>query len=258
MMLAWLLLLSLVTSPEAVSEKKPEAIVQEANDAALKGEKATTYEERKLALNRALYLYSLAEQEVEAPSSSLDRAIGDLYDQLEEYPWSILYYHRALNADPHDTLAADHLEKVRQKMGIPAAAQHPFYQNPFIHILESLTHQYYLMFWIIILVFLCYSLSLWLPLFWIKKITACISVLLALLLANSLFFYYSTPIEGIVIASSGFYRAPDKNEPQLTAHPLLAGTKVTVLQMTSKGEWVKITNSDGLVGYIPSMSLKLI
>ena len=250
-MLAWIFLfLPLLGSPEAR--------VQEANEAASQAEKAATYQERKLALNRALYLYSLAGEDFETPPADLDRAIGDLYDQLEEYPWAILFYHRALNANPQDAIAASHLKKVQQKMGMGVDSPLSGLQNPFIGYLKALSHQNQLVFWLLAFTFLTCSFALCLSSPWIRKMAAGSSFLLALLLANSLFFYYFTPIEGILVASSGFYRSPDKNEPQLTAHPLLAGSKVTVLQMAEEGNWVKIANSDGLIGYIPAISLRLI
>ncbi len=75
---------------------------------------------------------------------------------------------------------------------------------------------------------------------------------------NAIIFYYLTPIEGILVVSSGIYRGPNWNQPQLSNEPLLAGSKVRVLQAVSDGNWVKITNSHGMIGYIPISNLRLI
>lgn len=71
-------------------------------------------------------------------------------------------------------------------------------------------------------------------------------------------FSYFTPLEGILVIPTGLYQAPDKNQPQLTALPIFAGSKVTILQIASNGEWLKIAYSGGLVGYIPSSHLRSI
>lgn len=216
-------------------------MLSQANESLEKGEKAITYEERKENLNQALFLYHSIEKEADSPS--LNRTIGDIYFQLGEYPWSILYYEKALKGDKSDSLAAEHLQMVKQKLGLKTiTAQKPF------------SFHYPLLLGAIFLTFLIVSLSIWFRGGFFRKFAAYSSAGLLILLINWAYFYYTTPIEGILILSSGLYQAPSKTESNTSL--VLAGSKVTILQITSNGEWLKIENG-GLVGYIPSDHLRI-
>lgn len=221
-----------------------------------KGVKATTFEERKLAFNQALSLYIRVEEKKSVHAPALESAIADTYFQLGEYAWAILYYQRALKEDPHLALATDHLEKAQQKLGLSPAPSTQ--RNIFFKFFSFLSKQYNLLFWVFLLSFLVISIAIWLSYSWIRRLAASLVLLSSLLIGNFLFFYYFTPIEGILVISTGFYRAPNWDQPQLTELPLLAGSKVRVLQMTSDGNWIKIANSADLVGYIPVANLRLI
>ena len=233
-----------------------DSMVQEANASLQKGQEATAYEERKEALNHALSLYHVIEETT--PSPSLARVIGDIYFQLGEYPWAVLYYQKSLKNGPQDSLAAAHLEIARQKLGIADHAPSAKQQNPFAKGFASLAGRGLLLFWAILLTFLACSLAIWRPSAVLRKVAGGCSVFTLLLLINFTVFYYSAPLEGILIAPTGFYQAPDKNQPQLTSLPLLAGSKVNVLQLTADGEWLRITDDTGLIGYIPASALRLI
>lgn len=233
-----------------------DGLVQEANASLQQGEKATAYEERKDALNHALSLYHVIEQT--SPSPSLTRIIGDVYFQLGEYPWAVLYYQRTLKNEPQDPIAVAHLEAARQKLGIADHAPAAKEQNPFVKGFAALAGHDLLLFWAILLTFLACSFAIWLPSPFLRKAAGGCSVIALLLLINFTVFYYSAPLEGILIAPTGFYQAPGKNQPQLTSLPLLAGSKVNVLQLSADGEWLRITNDAGLIGYVPASALRLI
>ena len=238
----------------------PEQMVQEANLSVKQAEKANTYQGRNQAYNTALSLYSLIERTIKPSPASIERAIGDIYFQFGEYSWAILYYERALKKDPHDSLATSHLKKIQSKLGLEGlddSSSH-LYWHDFKHIFLKLSQNYFLFFSIFLLSFLACSLSIWVPFKKIRKMVFCSFLLLLLFISNSLFFYYFTPLEGILVTSSGFYSSPNENQPQITSHPLPAGLKVKVLQITSMDEWLKVTTSAGLVGYIPTSNLRLI
>jgi hypothetical protein len=231
----------------------PEEIVQEAQKSYQQGEKALTYKERKLAFNRALFLYSSLEQEI-TPSASLDQALADTYFQLGEYAWAILYYQRALKKHSPNTLLLAHFEKAQHKLGLPNSSD--INPNPLAAFFLALSKQFQLFFWVILMTFLAFSAAIWLPYPWIYKLGISGAILLFFLLGNFLFFYYSILLEGIIVKTTGFYRAPDWNQPQLTHQPLLAGSKVAILQMTSNEEWLKVANSTGMIGYVPTTSVR--
>jgi hypothetical protein len=236
----------------------PEEILQEANAYYQQGERATTYEERKRSFNQSLSLYHLVAQELDSHFPALERAIGDNYFQLNEYAWAILHYQRALKAAPHDDLLISHLEKAQEKLGITPQSSFTPQQNFLSHILLAFSEQFKLLYWIFLISFMICSVAIWVPYSWIRKLAASCVLLLFLILSNFLFFHYFTPLEGILVTPTGFYRSPDWGQPQLTNYPLLAGSKVRVLQVVSEGNWLKITNSTGLVGYIPTSTLRII
>lgn len=232
-----------------------EDILQEAQKSYQQGEQAVTYEERKLAFNRALFLYSALEKQITHSSASLDQALADTYFQLEEYPWAIVYYQRALKQQSTNSLLLSHLEKAQQRLGLPTSS-YKSPPNPLVDPFFALARQSQLLFWVILITFLVFSTAIWFPYSWIRNLAISCAILLSFLLGNLLFFYYFTPLEGILIKTTGFYRAPDWNEPQLTSQPLLAGSKIQILQMTANKDWLKIATSTGIVGYIPATSLR--
>jgi tetratricopeptide (TPR) repeat protein len=231
-----------------------EKILQEAQTNYQQGEKATTYEERKIAFNHALSLYHTLEQGY--PSPDIDQALADTYFQLGEYAWAILYYQRALKYNTHNALLISHLEQAQKKLGL--SKDRSPYQDKWTEPFYILSQQTQLLFWVIFLTFVTLSCLIWLSFPWIRKLAIGSATLLGLLLANFLFFYYFTPLEGILVKTTGLYRAPDRNQPQLTNEPLLAGSKVQVLQITPDGNWLKIENAQGIIGYLPTLNLRLI
>jgi tetratricopeptide (TPR) repeat protein len=233
----------------------PEETWQTAIASYQKGEKAKTYEERKLAFNHALFLYSSLEKEGSSHSPTLDLALADTYFQLGKYPWAILYYHRTLKKDPSHSLARTRLEKAQQKLGLPPSIPSDQEKGSFF---AFLSRQFQLLLGIMLLTFLALSCAIWFPIPWIRKLAFSFVLILSLLIGNSLFFYYFTPLEGILVKSTGFYRAPAWNQPQITNRPLLAGSKVQILQITPDQEWLKIQNSYGIIGYIPADTLRAI
>jgi tetratricopeptide (TPR) repeat protein len=234
----------------------PDLWIQEGNANVQKGNEAASYQERKEAFNKALALYSQAEESLPTPNPSLYQAIGDLYFLFGEYPWAVLYYHKALHINPDTPKAVKHLAEAEAKLGTASTHEENF---PGIgwRLLRSFTSSSTL-FWTILTAFSLCSLAIWFPRRLLRRAAYCSLAFLILLLANSAAFYYFTPLEGILISSSGFYRAPGANQPQLTAVPLLAGSRVVILQSTEGGEWLKIKTSGGIVGYVQTSHLRLI
>lgn len=226
--------------------------LQEANASLLQGEKATRFEERKEALNHALYLY--LQVAGASPSPFLFRVIGDCYFQLGEYAWATLYYEKSLVLDGQDTLAVVHLEQAQKKLGISSGND----KNRFDHRLSELARQKSVLYAGFVIAFLSLSLSVWQSRPFFRKIAFSCSFLFFLLLVNFAGFYYSSPLEGIVVTPTGFYRGPNEAEPQLSSIPLFAGSKVNLLQMTPDGKWLKIENGPGMIGYIPTLSVRII
>lgn len=218
-----------------------------------KGIQATTFEEQKQAFNQSLFLLRSLEQEIASSPPILNRMLADTYFQLGEYPWAILYYQRALKQDPQDLTLSSLLAKTQKILGLPPN-QPPLFPLRFFSFLQ----QHHLLFWSIFITFLLCSIAIWLSYRWIRQAAFLSIFFLFSLFFLSLFFYYSIPLEGILVHSTGFYRLPNEQQSQLTSQPLLAGSKVIILQMNEQRDWVKITDSNGTIGYIPAFNLRLI
>lgn len=228
-----------------------EDILKEAQVSYQEGEKENSYQGRNRAFNKALHFYQLLEQEY-PQSADLDQALGDAYFQLNEYPWAILYYQRALKEKFSDPLLLSRLKTVQERLGLTSLEDQ---KTVSYHFFFYLSQQTILLFGVIFMTFIAFTYTIWFPNVWIKKWAIASTIFLCLLVGNALFFYYFSPLEAIIIKTTGLYRAPDWNQSQLTSEPLLAGSKVQIVQITEDGNWLKI-NDKGLVGYIPIENLR--
>ena len=247
-------------SGKAATGRIPDEIMKAAANASYNsGEQATSYEERKSAFNKALLLYSRLEETIKPPSPFLEQAIGDAYFQLGEYPWAILYYQRSLQQNPIQPLLIAQLEKTKKILGLLPDFQKelsPWNMKPFL----SFFHRFDLLRWMLFMTFVCISCAIWLPLSFIRKMAVACTFLALIFLGIHGFEYYSQALEGILIRTSGFYSAPDKNRALLTNQPLLGGTRVQIVQMTNHGDWLKIMRRDGIgdgtMGYVPTQNVR--
>lgn len=236
-----------------ISPENKTQVILDAQHAYQKGLQATTFALREEAFNQALTLYHQISQNHER-SSDLNRAIGDTYFQLESYPWAILYYQRAVfSNDRNNTLLLTRLDKAYQALGTPS----PPLSLPHQSFLPSST-LYQLLFWSILFTSIILSVTIWINSRKLRYTALFSTTIIFLLLGNIVISYYLSPIEGIIVSSTGLYRAPSLGQPQLLEEPLLAGSKVQILQAASNDEWIKITLPSGLVGYVPFENMRII
>lgn len=217
------------------------------------GIKATTYAERNLAFNQALSSFHELEQH-DPESIEINQALGNTYFQLGHYPLAILYYQRALKNDHQNQESLELLQRSQSKLGISHSAPIHDGSTPFL----KASKRYDWLLWIILSAILLFSIFIWLPNRFVRTLAVFSGLILLIFLGNMVFFYYYTPLEGILIQTTGLYREPDLNQTQVSHELNLAGSKVQILQMTQEGEWLKIKNASGVVGYLPITRVKLI
>lgn len=216
------------------------ALLDEGNAYYLKGEKATSFEEREQAFNQALRFYFQALEET--PSPFLYQMLGDTFYQLEEYAWAILYYEKHLKKEPDNVVVRQRLHQIQEKKGLPL----------------SLTKNHDLvLFWMVLLV--CFTLCSW----WIWKEVSLKNFLVLLLLFIGFCFFllfkniYSSP-SAILVQASGLYTAPDISSPLFLDSGLIAGSSVDLLEEEKEGEWLFVRSLDRKTGYLPFSSLRSI
>lgn len=234
-------------------------ILEQANESYRKGEQSSTLLEREQAFNQALNLYQTAASSAPAPSSQLYRAIANTYFQLNEHPWSILYNYRALKLDPRNAAIVNAIQDSRNRLGLDAPLE-PFstWQRLLLQSFISTARLMNGLFVLFLITFLSLSLFIWSRHSLLKKLSIILSSITLLLLFILMLNYYFSPIEGILVTSTGYYREPDMHQAQLTSLPLKAGTKMRILAIDKQGSWIKTADTNGLIGYIPSSAIRII
>jgi len=234
-------------------------LVVEANANYNKGEQSLIYGEKQAAFNRALKIYIELVDRIDYPSGQLYQTIANSYFQLGEMPWAILYYERALKLNPRNLTIQNLLIKAKTEVGLedganPISFNQKLLPGPFFPVGKSV--EYLMQFSVLAILFI--TLLIWIP----NKILTVLSSLIALfsllLLFNILLNLYFNPVEGILIQSSGYYREPSEQQSQLTVLPKRAGIKMKILSTDADGAWLKSVDSEGLIGYIPASSIRII
>lgn len=216
------------------------------------------YSIEKKALNEAFSSYMEASQQ--GSSDALDFAIGNTLYRLEEYPWAILYYMRALEKNPRDTAARENLALAREKLElIPSIEPSSLMQEILsFHNLISFQERKILFLLFGISAFLAASGFIWLKSRWLYQTTLLMACITGLLLINIITTQYGTPIEGIIIKATGLYSAADWHSPLVIKEPVDAGKKVQVINVLDQGKWLKVFISSDQWGYIPYDNVRLI
>lgn len=235
--------------------------LDDANALYVHGEQAQTWIERKKFFNQALLLYLKVETE-SSPlqgSSMLNAAIANSFFQLGEYAWAILYYSRALSLAPLDHEISERLILSQKKLNIIPENPLSFFQrilsfNGFINVPQR---------WQFLFYFLMASFLFSFVMIFTKK-SRFIRALCYFCLFSSSFFllnlictYYFIPLKGILITPTGIYRSPEPNV-QLTFIPLREGSQLQVLDVEKNGTWLKIKDRNGMVGYVPFQTIRII
>ena len=226
------------------------------------GNQYVGFDEHKFAYNRALFFYHSAITNFESESSDLNRAIADLLFHIQEYPWAVLYYKRALKAGADYSSLKTFLEETEEFLGVNSnhLSQPTLMQQILLEPYLSLEYRYWLFFLSATLSFLLFSLIIWMPNKGkiLTKLASASTIIPFLLLMNITFSYYFMSLEAIIVSPTGLYRSANKQDVQITLQPLLAGSKIHSLELTSHGEWLKIMNEQGLIGYIPASNARII
>jgi tetratricopeptide (TPR) repeat protein len=250
----YLLFFSLYLQGES-SAKQLEA----AKESYQSGIQAKNWQERLASLNQALTDYSQIEENF-GPSFELNHTLGDLFFELTEFPFAILYYEKALYEQPNDQTLKSNLHLARKKLGLETSSERPpsYLSIMLLDSFLSQTRRLQIFFFTTLLTLLLMSLYIWKPHSLLKISCAAASLFAFLILISYLLAFYFSPIEGIIISATGLYREPKQQAAQLTRQPILAGLKVRVIDTAENGFWLKIIDEEGQLGYVPSTALRII
>lgn len=238
----------------------PVTLLEKANLSYQAAEKAATFPERKKAFNDALFLYLQVEAQVGEQSSQLNQALANTFFELGEYAQSILYNERARLLDPLNPHIAEHIALAKVKLGLnPAPTPYTWWETILLKPFFSIQQRLQLFFWLCLLAIALSTAAIWSLYPFVKWLAFLTSSLALLLLLNLAVAYYFSPIEGILVTSTGLYRGPSFEETQLIEQPLLAGNKVQVIQTAQQGKWLKIRDPEQrYVGYVQLSTVRII
>jgi len=258
----YLICMGLLVALMVVVFKSSHYELEEANNFYFEGEKATTVAEKKAAFNHALTLYLSAEQEYSPKfgDGKLYFNIGNTYFQLGEYPLALFYYKRAQQLMPRSEMVQESIEQVNEILQLKEEASQPtFWQKTFTPMVRfSVPEELQLFALSGIIALIAASCYLWMPhplLKQTKTIFVFISVILLLGLARA---HYMTPIQGVIIHAVEMRRSDSKESAKVSGVPIPPGTTVNLIDIEKKSSWVKVSTSDGDLGYIPKDSVRFL
>lgn len=233
---------------------------KQADTAYSEGEKASSIAQRQESFNRALKLYEELETTYDPTfgDGRLYYNIGNTYFQLEQYPWAVLYYYRALALRPRDGRIEQNLEVAQNKLGLKPDDQISTIQKLlFFRTYLSLPEQLQLLIVLGIILCVLLSLRIWKP-YSLKYPIYLVLILWIIMLVNVGYTRYYAPIEGVVLRSAALYRDAGEEYAKVSGKPILSGSKVQVVDVVQDGKWLKVLSPTGEVGYLPVTSISII
>jgi len=224
-------------------------------------ENETNAVKRKAAFNHSLESFLALEKKYSPTmgNGKLYYDIGNNFFQLEEYPWAILYFDKAAVLRPRDDRVEQNLLAAQSKLQIaPKKEDSPIKKVFFFHNYLSIPERLQLFVALGIVALLFASLYLWLDNRWSNWLMEIFLGLGTILLLSLAYSYYFSPVEAVLVKSSALYRDAGEQYAKVKEEPVASGNKVTVLDQTDSGKWMKVQTSDGSVGYIPYEAVRII
>ncbi len=259
MLAARLSLLLFFIFPFFVISSTFEQDFDEANKSYRQAAASDLFKQQQVHFNRALSLYLNLEKKWKNPSSQLYLATAYTCLHLNEKSLALLYIEKALKIDPFsreinatkEWLLKDlKLQKKTDSLGKKLLKIiEKFYL--FLTQIKSLTI-------LLSAAILFYSLLFWFDYSWLSQGRFFSLLLFIVLLLTRLLNWYIGPVEAILIHPTLCYSFPNAMDTQADPPLLVAGLKVTILDMDTKGEWVKIKDENEVIGYISIEKLRLI
>lgn len=222
------------------------------------GERAQSNQERSQRFNEALSLYSVLANEY--PNvGELQFNTANAYYQLGEYGWAILHYYRALSDLPREERVLNNLNIAAQKAGVPGkAGTTPTEYLLYPHYRMSIGERIETTFLLSLLAFLCWSAYIWGGSGVLRGLATLLTTLAAGILLSLAISQYAAPIEAIVVRSATLHTDAGKHYAEVMERPVLAGSKVIVLEVNEDGRWLKIATPQGIVGFAENDRLRII
>lgn len=238
-----------------------EVELKEANAAYRDGVESRTINERKLAFNRALTLYSELERKgnLALGNGRLYQNVGNIYYELESYPFALLYYYRALELNPGSFSIMEDIQRTRARLSLPVEDEASVFKNLFFfHFHLSLPKRLQLLFLFAVGALVLGSGAVWYRSRLSVWGAGALSFLTLLLTLSVLYTGYVEPLNGVLIEATLLTREAEVDSEWVVKEPIPAGTRVSVVDIDQKGRWLKVMTSDGTLGFTAAKRIRVI
>lgn len=225
------------------------------------GEQATTLAARQDAFNKSLttYLQLTKQYDPTYGDGKIYYNIANTYFQLEQYPLAVLYYYRALNLRPRDDNTRHNLAIAKDKLGIKTVESQSVFDKIFyFQNYWSIPERLQVVLGLIILLFLVGSAWIWTQFKALKALIGLVALALLVMLGSLFYTQFMSPSEAVVINATTLFRDAGDQYAKVSEKPVPAGTKVEVLNVLRGGKWLKVVTPDGMLGFAPNDSLRLL
>ncbi len=193
-------------------------------------------------------------------SSDLYYNIGNCYYKLQQNAKAVLYYEKALKLNPSDEDAIFNLKLVQLQL-VDKLAEVPqvFYQKWVESLKNKLTIDQWAKLGLIFLFLFCgfFITFLFIKTYNLKKRSFTISMFSLLVAVSSLSLaYYShktLKVEAVLMQANAYIKSAPSNQSE-DLFILHEGTKVQLLEVFN--DWTKIKLSDGMIGWLESVSVE--
>lgn len=212
-------------------------------------------------LNDVLRSYSYLEEQYNPMhgNGKLYNNIAATYFDLEQYPWAALYFYQAQALGPRNEVIEQNLQKTLAKLNLPARPKDSIFRKVFFfHFYLSLPERLQILSGLTLLLFALSSLFLWKRVPVLKGLIAAVIMLWTIFFCSVIYTKYFEPLEGVIVKDSMLYRSAAYGASFVAPKPIIGGSKVEVLDVLEDGKWLKIRNPDGIIGFIPSDSTRVL
>jgi tetratricopeptide (TPR) repeat protein len=215
------------------------------------GEAAQTVSEREKHFNNALQLYK--QLFLDYPgilgNGYLDYNLANTYFQLQQYPWAVLYYYKALEYDPGNEKIRRNLKVTLNKLNLPSDVNVGW--SDYIVGSVAMPQRWQIF---AVLVF-CWGLLTFSygylkhGLLWLSSWLVGLLALLCLLsLAYSSWFIAPAVV---LLRATPLYRDAGKQYAHVLEQPLAVGSKLYLVKIVADEGWAKVRTSGGEEGFVP-------
>lgn len=212
-------------------------------------------------LNQALRTYVSLEDQYNPVfgNGKLYDNIGLVYFDLQQYSWAALYFYQAIALRPRDQRIQENLQRTLKELHINEVPRSSIFKKVFFfHDYLSLSERLQILFGSTILILSLASLYIWKHYRFLKGMIAALLLLWIVFFCSVIFTKYFEPLEAVLIIDSMLYRDAEVNSALVVSKPIFGGHKVEVLDVLDHGAWLKVRTDTGLLGFVPSDSVRLI